>query len=145
MKDETAYQRDIIHAVEQLGGWGKKLSNRFLIGIPDLGITLRPFGTTIVEVKKVDHSPTNSRAAQTGLTELQAINLRDIWKSGGNCGVILISPGGSGGAVKTWAYPGPADTYTPREFHECHLLKTAKNPWVNLIPHLLQEMQNPGP
>lgn len=143
MKDETAYQRDIIKAVQDMGGWGKKLSNKFVVGIPDLGITLRPFGTVIVEVKKVDHASTTNRPTLTGLTELQSINLRDIWKSGGSCGVLLLAPGGPSGAIKTWAYPGPAETYIPQEFHACALLKTVKNPWTSLIPHLLGLIVNP--
>lgn len=137
MKDETSYQHDIIKAVVALGGWGKKLSNRFLIGIPDLGIVLRPFGQMIIEVKKVEHAASTNRPVNTGLTDLQSINLRDIAKSGGNCGVLLLAPGDKRGTLKVGGYFGPAETYIPKEFHECALIKSPTNRWENLLPILL--------
>lgn len=143
MKNETAYQAEIVKAVKELGGWGKKLSNRFLIGVPDLVIVLRPFGTMIVEVKKVDHHPSTNRAVDSGLTPLQESNLREIVQAGGNCGVLLISPGGPRGALKVWGIYGAASTYVPKEFHECAMTKSPTNPWDRLLPILLSNFVAP--
>lgn len=143
MKSEVDHQGDIVKAVKRLGGWGKKLSNRFLIGIPDLGIVIRPYGHFIIEVKMVEHAATTNRPVNTGLTDLQAINLRDIAASGGNCGVLLICKTATRGNHKVWGYYGPAETYNPKEFHECAMTKSATNPWDRLLPILLPQFVCP--
>lgn len=143
MKGELQYQADIVKGIEAMGGWAKKLSNRFLVGIPDLGMVVRPFGHLIVEVKKVDHAPTTTREVDIGLTELQARNLRDIAGAGGNCGVLIIGPGPKRNSVKVWGYYGAPRTYNPKEFHECALVKSPSNPWDRLLPLLLPRFQAP--
>jgi len=51
--DELKIQRDIILEVQKLGGFAFKMSNRFLVGVPDLFIKMPGYDTTIVEVKFV--------------------------------------------------------------------------------------------
>ena len=50
-KRELALQTDIIRSVRQQGGWARKMSNRFLVGMPDLVMALHPFAICIAEVK----------------------------------------------------------------------------------------------
>jgi hypothetical protein len=51
MAAELVIQREIKQSVINAGGYSTKLSNKFTIGIPDLGIWLAPFVPTIAEVK----------------------------------------------------------------------------------------------
>lgn len=51
MAKELALQTNIIKSVRSDGGYGRKMSNRFLIGIPDLLIALPPFAPILAEVK----------------------------------------------------------------------------------------------
>jgi hypothetical protein len=51
MANELLIQREIKQSVINAGGYAVKLSNRFTIGIPDLGVWLAPFVPTIFEVK----------------------------------------------------------------------------------------------
>ncbi len=51
MKHETQLQTDIIKSVRRDGGWARKLSNRFQVGIPDLVISLQGWAPCFAEVK----------------------------------------------------------------------------------------------
>lgn len=51
MANELGVQTEIKQSVIAQGGYAVKLSNRFTIGIPDLGIWLGPFAPFIMEVK----------------------------------------------------------------------------------------------
>ena len=48
---ELEVQSKIIMSVRKDGGYARKASNRFMIGIPDLVIALPPFAPCMVEVK----------------------------------------------------------------------------------------------
>lgn len=51
MARELDLQTQIIRSVRRRGGYGKKISHRFSVGIPDLLIGLYPFVPAIMEVK----------------------------------------------------------------------------------------------
>lgn len=51
MSNELAFQTNIIKSVRRDGGYGRKMSNRFAIGVPDLLIGLQPFPPCYVECK----------------------------------------------------------------------------------------------
>lgn len=51
MSKELLVQTNIIKSVRKDGGYARKMSNRFLIGIPDLVLGLYPFGVCFAEVK----------------------------------------------------------------------------------------------
>ena len=51
MSKELDVQAKIIKSVRKDGGYGRKLSNRFVIGIPDLLIGLAPFAPCLAECK----------------------------------------------------------------------------------------------
>ena len=48
---ELKLQTDIIKSVRADGGYGRKMSNQFHIGIPDLLLALHPFAPVLCEVK----------------------------------------------------------------------------------------------
>lgn len=48
---ELNVQTNIIKSVRRDGGYGRKMSNRFSIGIPDLLVALPPFAPCVIEVK----------------------------------------------------------------------------------------------
>lgn len=80
MSDEIKIQREMKQSVKAIGGHAEKLTNRFTIGIPDLGVWLCPFAPCVLEVKdlgvvvdnfdrKLDVSPKQAdvlRRIQTG-------------------------------------------------------------------------------
>jgi len=48
---ELAVQTNIIKSVRRDGGYGRKMSNRFAIGVPDLLVALPQFAPCVIEVK----------------------------------------------------------------------------------------------
>jgi hypothetical protein len=51
MAAELQVQTNMIKSARQQGGYGRKLSNRFTVGIPDLLVGIFPFVPALVEVK----------------------------------------------------------------------------------------------
>lgn len=49
--DELGVQTKIIKSVRRDGGYARKASNRFAIGVPDLTVALPPFAPCLIEVK----------------------------------------------------------------------------------------------
>lgn len=85
--NELAAQRLVIQAVKSVGGTGWKLSNKFLIGVPDLLLCLPGQAVGIWEVKISDRPKTVDQITLK-LTPLQDKTLGDLAKAGGYCGVI---------------------------------------------------------
>lgn len=84
---ELEAQSLVIDAVRSSGGFAFKMSNRFLIGIPDLLMQLPDFGTSLWEVKIADY-PLAGYWARVYPTVKQQQKLREYEKAGGFCGVI---------------------------------------------------------
>ena len=72
---ELAVQTNIIKSVRRDGGYGRKASNRFAIGIPDLNIALAPFAPCLIEVKDFG-KVADSFDRQIDVTDKQAEELR---------------------------------------------------------------------
>lgn len=82
---EIDLQSKCIAAIRELGGFSQKMSNRFLIGVPDLLCQLPDFPTSFWEVKRratVYQNPDPSPK--------QKLWLRDFTRAGGFCGVIYF-------------------------------------------------------
>jgi hypothetical protein len=77
VKRELKLQTDIINSVRRDGGYSRKLSNRYQVGIPDLLISFPTFAPCLVEVK--DFGPVNSDFDRAvGVTPKQALELSRI-------------------------------------------------------------------
>lgn len=87
MANELDCQRLVVKAVREHGGFGFKMSNRFLAGIPDLLIQHETLGTGLWEVKLDKYHP-RQQVFKLKLTELQKKTLKDFAAAGGFCGVI---------------------------------------------------------
>lgn len=85
--NELGLQKLVIDAVRRDQGFGFKLSNKFLIGIPDLFLHLPVFGTGLWEVKLND-KPKVAESVKLNVTPLQEKVLTDYEKAGGCAGVI---------------------------------------------------------
>lgn len=83
---ELEAQRLVVKAAKSVGGTGWKLSNRFLIGVPDLLICVPGQSTGIWEVKMNDKP--KGEEITLKLTPLQEKTLSDLDNAGGYCGVI---------------------------------------------------------
>ncbi len=88
MTREVDLQSKCIDAIRELGGFAQKMSNRFLIGVPDVLCQLPENTTSFWEVKvrpTIYQNPDPSPK--------QKIWLRDFTKAGGFCGVIYFVRG----------------------------------------------------
>lgn len=88
---ETDYQRKLLDALEETGGYGYKQSNRFLSGVADLVMTLPGLPTRMVEVK-LDHKRGNG-VLPCALTALQRKYLRKHKAAGGLGGWVVFDSG----------------------------------------------------
>lgn len=97
---EVDLQRKIIDAVIEIGGWGKKVSNMYVNGIPDLLlvkhisiVNCRPRDTFHTEIKTLNALPIkNGDVVKLAhpLTLLQEKCIMDINKAGGCAAWCLI-------------------------------------------------------
>lgn len=87
MPNELRLQSLVVRAVNSHGGFAFKLSNRFLVGVPDLLIHLPNTGTGIWEVKSCEMGKLREQFTLK-VTPLQDKFLRVMSKAGGTCGVI---------------------------------------------------------
>lgn len=85
--NELQAQKLVIDAVRSVGGAGWKLSNRFLVGVPDLLLCLprQPIGVWEV---KINDRPKRAVHVKLEVTPLQEKTLNDLHNAGGYCGVI---------------------------------------------------------
>ena len=154
MTKETIIQRHILDGVETAGGWGKKMSNTYVSGIPDLlivynasggvGNVQAPNSTYILEVKKLDALPVRDddlvKFAHP-LTELQHRCLININRAGGCAGWIAIYTKG----MVDYIFLGrdKLDIPTKKEFlTKCLTRKRgpAGQSWASIIPLVLTNL-----
>lgn len=77
MADEVYYQREwVIREIKKEGGHGKKLSNKFLTGIPDLLLAYPEFPNFLVEVKYLKNVKLGFKR-KIEITPLQVKQLED--------------------------------------------------------------------
>lgn len=79
---ELDYQAALVKSAVAQGGFGKKLSHRMFVGIPDLLLQMPKTPTIILECKWVVWKP-KSEWVQIDATPLQRKFLRDFTKCGG--------------------------------------------------------------
>jgi len=90
---EVELQRLIIDVVEEVGGASHKLSNRFLIGIPDLLVKVPGYQAALIEVKLNKFAaPKNKRVKshvfKLDVTVPQQTILGEYDAAGMTCGVL---------------------------------------------------------
>lgn len=88
---ETEYQKVVVDAVRGAHGWGIKMSNRFLVGIPDLLIQMPTYPTTMLEAKYNAWPLRPDTTIKPGVTALQAKNLKEADRAGMLTGVICFA------------------------------------------------------
>lgn len=92
---ETDFQKVVMDAVRAEGGYGLKLSNKFLVGVPDLLIKAPGFPTTILEAKQEKWPVRPETLLKPDVTALQAKHLREANGAGICTGVISFTHGKS--------------------------------------------------
>ena len=104
---ELDCQKLVVDAVREGGGFAFKMSNRFLVGIPDLFIHSPEYGTSLWEVKLRD-APKDMGGWCVYITAKQDQKLREYTKAGGFCGVISFVEGSDVRMAvfpySTWSY-----------------------------------------
>lgn len=89
MANEITQQREIKESVLALGGYAVKLTNRFTIGIPDLGIWLPSLCPVVCEVKDLG-VVTDEFDRTLGVTPKQADVMRRISKPYGSTVALVL-------------------------------------------------------
>ena len=89
LREELDYQADVVDIVSTQGGFGHKMSNKFIIGVADL--LLKPYGcnTCVLEVKRaVREAQSQQRLFDLDLSVLQRNWLRRAHRGGMKAGVL---------------------------------------------------------
>ena len=83
---ENDFQRALIDTTKELGGWGIKLSNRFLAGIPDLGECF------FIECKRKGfrRELAIDQKIRIETTAIQRAVMRAMQHAGANVAVVLL-------------------------------------------------------
>lgn len=76
-KNELGEQTHVIKSVRKIGGYGRKISHRFHIGIPDLLLVVPGYVPGIWEMKDLGEWNKNTERA-LGVTEKQEIELQEF-------------------------------------------------------------------
>jgi len=90
--NELDLQRLVVQSVKMNGGTGWKMSNKFLVGIPDLILCLPGQGIGVWEVKQT-MMPKTVEHVILKPTALQEKVLNDVTEAGGFCGIISFIRG----------------------------------------------------
>lgn len=96
---ELEFQTLVRKAVEYEGGYGLKMSNRFLVGVPDLLLHLPGLPTMVMEAKFDRVTSTIKRYALV-LTPRQALTLRQMAGAGMLAGAVSLLQAGKMYGVK---------------------------------------------
>lgn len=85
MLTELQLQSKLVEAIKEEGGFGFKLSNKFLAGPPDLYLSHPSTGTVFIEMKL------NSRMQRpVNVTDLQLHTISKMQKAGTRCGIVVV-------------------------------------------------------
>ena len=78
MTQEIKHQSDIVHSVRKDGGYARKISSQFQVGLPDLLVHLPGFAPCVIEVKKIDSIKNEkfSRQFDHPTTDKQLLDLK---------------------------------------------------------------------
>src|SRR5688572_8989202 len=89
---ETKWQALAASTINDRGGFAKKLSNLFLVGVPDLLVQVKGFPTWIVEAKRAERlQPIDgSRLIVLDVTGPQSRFLTEHREAGGRGGVLSV-------------------------------------------------------
>lgn len=140
MPVETDYQGDIVKAVKAEGGYGVKMSNRFLIGVPDL--YLKPLGlpSMLVEVKLLTAYPVmDDSIMRVELTALQRSSLLDHQGSGGVSGWLLLVKAKTG-VIDMLACRDIDRRFLKKEFVQICSRKTPQTGWWQPLQRQLNRL-----
>lgn len=124
--NEREFQRCLVQESERAGGYAFKMSNRFMVGVPDLFIKIPDFPVVLLECKmgrpvRNVHYPSSRFTSSTGVTAQQARHLKRAQQAGVAAGWAVCVPGESGNckiyvSVDVSGALGDVDAKGPNEF-----------------------------
>lgn len=94
MPSEIEFQKKIIKATEHSGGYGRKWSSAYLVGVPDLILCLPEPGVFVMEVKKIEITRGSDKKRKIHTTAIQRNHLKRFEESGGLAVVGVVLDGG---------------------------------------------------
>jgi hypothetical protein len=90
--DELDIQTAIVKNLKDRGHFGHKLAHKFLVGVPDLLVQVRKYGSAILEVKFETYAvPLTTIAISTTLFVPQWRFLRNVHNSGMAAGLLCFA------------------------------------------------------
>jgi hypothetical protein len=145
MKHEVDLQRELLDAWEKADpyNWGRKLSNSYTSGIPDL--LLSGGGTYIVEIKKITDLPIKTDTPikfDHPLTALQNQSLIRLRRGGTSAGWWAIHRTYHEDAIVGGHFISDIPKNKGEFFHKC-LIRKRSQPWGQLFPQMLRWILNP--
>ena len=145
MKSETDLQHELLVAWEEWlpTNWGRKLSNSFTSGIPDLLLSGYG-GPYIIEIKKISKLPVRETTVVTfdhPLTALQNQTLIRLRRGGTYAGWWAIHRTFHEDGILVGLTQADADTITMKRFIEKCVIRKRGQHWGEVFPFVLQEIR----
>lgn len=139
MPSELYFQKQLINAAVEMDGYGQKLSNRFIVGVPDLLLQVPGWRTTLVEAKQHFFVP-NPKIIHIDLTKIQEDRLKRHTRSGGDAGWAMVAHSKDG---QKWVMASrnlSILTFDANEYkaNSCHMQRN--EPWTKALKYLLRQI-----
>mgnify|MGYP001615272657 CR=1 FL=1 len=145
LMNELKIQRQLIEAIQALGGYAYKASHRFMGGVADLDITLPDYRHWKWEIKYLPQVPSKGKVT-VRLSPLQEQFIRDIHKAGGCAGWVCVvrDPANKEG-INYWILMGVTErgphTFDLNDRHQINVIwKNRGQPWP--IPYIMSYMES---
>ena len=91
MPNEVQWQHKIIKRVKSEGGWGRKWSSTYAVGVPDLLLAHPNFGLIAVEVK-LEKLWVKDTARTMNLSDIQIKTLNDMFLASARvCALVVVT------------------------------------------------------
>lgn len=127
---ELPFQTALIKAAKAEGGYAIKMSNRFLVGIPDLLVKLPDYPTCLIECKRNANKGSEKDVQFTpGVTALQSHNLSNFQKAGGVSGIAVLIDGSWPQLIFADAYDRLYEKATIKCVKSGLILRNKGKPW----------------
>ena len=89
MVNEVYWQTKIIERIRNEGGYGRKWATQYIVGVPDLIVSLNDYGPVFIEVK-LEKKWTKNTERTIELTEKQTIELHLLSKASAHAIILLV-------------------------------------------------------
>lgn len=123
------FQSELVDAAKAEGGHAFKMSNRFLVGVPDLFVKLPIYQSCFIECKREDWPKMPGTALRIALTPKQRAHLRAAQKAGQPAGWVVAFERGRGEFELLAGTDSEAETTTQDHVIQRGIHRARGQPW----------------